>query len=101
MNKNEKAEALESDGLKTNLLGLTNKPNQTNSKEKRFVMTNHKPNRNKFQYHCSFCACELHDDGLRFNGVGACPSCDDLAHLWVKSLREHAANYFNNLGVKK
>ena len=55
----------------------------------------------RFQYHCSFCACELHDDGLRFDGVGACPSCDDLAHLWVKSLRQYAANYFNNLGVRK
>ncbi len=57
--------------------------------------------RKKFQYHCSFCACELPDDGLRFNGVGACPACNDLAHLWVNSLREHAANYFNNLGVKR
>jgi putative DNA primase/helicase len=41
------------------------------------------------------------DYGLRFNGFGACPACDDLAHLWVKSLREHKANYFNNLGVKR
>ncbi len=66
--------------------------------DKRLTMTNHKPIRNKFQYHCSFCACELHDDGLRFNGVGACPACDDLAHLWVMSFRQYAANYFNNLG---
>ena len=58
-------------------------------------------NKKRFQYHCSFCACELAIDGWRFNGVGACPSCDDLAHLWVNSLREHAANYFNNLGVRK
>ncbi len=65
------------------------------------TMTNNKLTRNNFQYHCSFCACELADDGLRFNGVGVCPACDDLAHLWVKSLREHAANYFNNLGVRK
>jgi hypothetical protein len=64
------------------------------------TMDNNTPTRNKFQYHCSFCACQLKDDGLRFNGVGACPACDDLARLWVNSLREHAAHYFN-LGVRK
>lgn len=69
--------------------------------DKGLSMNNHKLYQNKFQYHCSFCTCELHDDGLRYNGVGACPSCDDLAHLWVKSLRQYAANYFNNLGVKR
>ncbi len=78
-----------------NIAGIADLENQLTT------MTNHKPNQYKFQYHCSFCACELHDDGLRFNGVGACPACDDLAHLWVKSLREHAANYFSNLGVRK
>ena len=65
------------------------------------TMDNNTPIQNKFQYHCSFCALELPSDGLRFNGVGACPACDDLAHLWVDSLREHAANYSNNLGVKR
>jgi hypothetical protein len=54
----------------------------------------------RFQYHCSFCACELPADGLRFNGVGACPACDELARLWVNSLREHTANYFSNSEVK-
>lgn len=73
------------------------KINLTNS----ITMNNNTPTRNKFQYHCSFCACELHDDGVHFNGVGACPSCDDLAHLWVNSLDAHTANYFNNLGVRK
>jgi hypothetical protein len=68
--------------------------------ENQSTMKNLTTTQYKFQYHCSFCACELHDDGLRFNGVGACPACDDLAHLWVKSLRQYAANYFN-LGVKK
>lgn len=66
-----------------------------------FTMNNNTPIKNIFQYHCSFCACELSSDGLRFNGVGVCPACDDLAHLWVKSLRQYAANYFNNLGVRK
>ena len=69
--------------------------------ETELTMQNLTTTQNVFQYHCSFCACELHDGGLRFGGVGACPSCDDLAHLWVNSLREHAANYFNNLGVRK
>jgi hypothetical protein len=58
-------------------------------------------NKLQFQYHCSFCACELLDRGLRFQGVGACPACNDLAHLWVDSLRDYEANYFNNLGVRK
>ncbi len=57
--------------------------------------------RNKFQYRCSFCACELLNDGLRFKGVGACPACNDLAHLWVDALRGYEANYANNLGVRK
>ncbi len=52
---------------------------------------------NNFQYHCSFCACELSNNSVRFNGVGACPACDGLAHLWVNSLRRYAANYKNNL----
>ncbi len=85
--KNEKANARHI-GSNTNLT-------------KRSTMKNLTTTQYKFQYPCSFCACELLDDGLRFNGVGACPACDDLAHLWVKSLQEHAANYFNNLGVKK
>ncbi len=72
-----------------------------NIRLKGLTTTNHKPNTIIFQYHCSFCARELSKDGLRFNGVGACSACDDLAHLWVNSLREHAANYSNNLGVRK
>ena len=86
MNKNK--------GDAGNIAGFINLENQ--STVKNLTTTQY-----RFQYHCSFCACELADDGLRFNGVGACPSCDDLAHLWVKSLRQYAANYFNNLGVKK
>jgi hypothetical protein len=77
-----------------NTPGLTELDNQ-------LLMENLTPNTIKFQYHCSFCACELPDDGARFNGVGACPACDDLAHLWVNSLRQYAANYSNNLGVRK
>ncbi len=67
----------------------------------KLTMNNHTPIQNKFQYHCSFCACELSNDSVRFGGVGACPVCDDLAHFWIDSLREYAANYFNNLGVRK
>ena len=67
----------------------------------KLIMHNHTPTRNKFQYHCSFCACELSNNSVRFNGVGACPACNDLAHLWVNSLRRYAADYKNNLGVRR
>ena len=69
--------------------------------DKGLSMNNNKLHQKKFQYHCSFCACELANDSVRFNGVGACPACNDLAHLWVDSLRGYEANYFNNLGVRK
>ena len=69
--------------------------------ENELLMNNNTPTQNKFQYHCSFCACELSNDSVRFNGVGACPACNDLAHLWVDSLRGYEANYSNNLGVRK
>ncbi len=69
--------------------------------ENGLTMDNNTPNQNNFQYHCSFCLRELPSGGHRFNGFGACPACDDLAHLWVDSLREYEANYFNNLGVRK
>ncbi len=89
MMKNEKAIISAKDyGSKTNLKNT-------------LTMNYLTPTQNKFQYHCSFCACELSNNSVRFNGVGACPACDDLAHLWVKSLRQYAANYANNLGVRK
>jgi hypothetical protein len=69
--------------------------------ELELTMPNLTRNQNVFQYHCSFCACELVSDSVRFNGVGACPACNDLAHLWVDSLRGYEANYKNNLGVKR
>ncbi len=81
---------------KANARHIGSNTNLTN----RLPMINNTTTQNYFQYSCSFCACELHDDGLRFNGVGACPACNDLAHLWVKSLRQYAANYFN-LGVSE
>ncbi len=100
MKKNEKTVISAKDyGSNKNLIDeRTNQPNQLNSKENQLDMENLTTALNKFQYHCSFCASELADDGLRFIGVGACPAYDDLAHLSVKSLREHAANYFNNSG---
>ena len=86
MNKNKAVSA--KDGSNTDLI-------------KQLTMTDLIPKQNNFQYHCSFCACELISDSVRFDGVGACPACNDLAHLWVNSLREHAANYSNNLGVRR
>jgi hypothetical protein len=65
------------------------------------TMINNTPNQNKFQYECSFCLRELPSGGHRFNGFGACPRCYRLAHLFVDALRDHRANYFNNLGVRK
>ncbi len=97
MTKNEKGISAK-DALKNLTNDLTMK---INSNGEPISMNNNTPTRNLFQYHCSFCACQLKVDGLRFDGVGACPACDDLAHLWVNSLREHAARYFNNLGARK
>ncbi len=96
---NEKAEALESDGLNTNLTNrLTNK---TNSKENQFIMNDNTTNIIKFQYRCSFCWRELPNGSTHFDGFGACPRCFRLAHTFVDALRGHEANYFNNLGVRK
>ncbi len=72
-----------------------------NSKRELIPIENHNTPRNLFQYHCSFCWRELPNNSIRFAGFGACPACNNLAHLWVNSLREHAANYFSNLGVRK
>jgi hypothetical protein len=97
--KNEKRRHRANDAVLDDLEhGLTNK---INSKENQLVMNRITQNKSKFQYSCSFCACELPIGGTRFNGVGACAACNDLAHLWVDSLRDHEANYFNNLGVRK
>ncbi len=57
--------------------------------------------RNKFQYYCSFCWRTLPTGSTRFNGIGACPKCFNLAHVFVDALRGHRANYLNNLGVRK
>ncbi len=57
--------------------------------------------RNKFQYNCSFCWRTLPTGSTRFNGIGACPKCFNLAHRFVDALRGHRANYSNNLGVRK
>ncbi len=97
MNKNEKGNA--GNIALNNLERRLN--NKINSNGESISMSNHTPTQYKFQYHCSFCTCELADNGLRFNGVGACPACNDLAQLWVDSLRGYEANYFNNLGVRK
>ncbi|MGI8555496.1 MAG: hypothetical protein ACR2LT_03965, partial [Pyrinomonadaceae bacterium] len=83
--KNEKAVAETTAQTRTDKQ-LTNQ--QINSKGESISMNTIPQNKLQFQYHCSFCACELPDDGLRFSGVEACPACDDLAHFWVDSLRD-------------
>ncbi len=64
-------------------------------------MTNLIPKQNIFQYDCSFCLRELPSGGIRFAGIGACPLHFILAERLINSLREHRANYFSNLGVRK
>ncbi len=59
------------------------------------------PNRIKFQYFCSFCAGELFNNSILFRGVGACPACNELAHYWVKSLREYDALNCLKFGGRK
>lgn len=76
------------DALNTNLNTRTN-------------MNDNTPTQNKFQYECSFCLQNLQKGGIRFDGIGACLRCYQLAHTFVDALREHRANYFNNLGVRK
>lgn len=73
----------------------------SNKLTERKLQANTTPKQNNFQYECSFCLRELPSGGIRFAGIGACPSCNNLAHFWIDSLREHAANYPNNLGVKR
>ncbi len=85
--KSEKANALN--------IGSNKKLNKT------ITMHNHTPKQFTFQYTCSFCQCELPDGGVCFNGIGACPACNDLAHRWIKSLWEHWVNYYLNLGVRR
>ncbi len=96
MNSNEKGIFCR-DALKNLERGLTKK---LISKEKS-TMKKYKPNTIKFQYYCSFCFRELPDNSFRFNGIGACPPHYALAFRFVDALREHVANYFSNLGVRK
>ncbi len=94
MHKNEKAEALESNGSNTR----TGNQRKINSQENQ-LMNNSNTNQKFFQYYCSFCWRELPNGSTRFNGIGACPVCFNLAHVFVDALRGHRAHYFNNLGV--
>jgi hypothetical protein len=58
-------------------------------------------NQNIFQYKCSFCWRELPNNSIRFKGIGACPLHFEIARKLIEGLREHAANYRRNLGVRK
>jgi hypothetical protein len=81
-------------GIATNDASNTNLQNG-------LTMTKYKLKTNNFQYECSFCLCELPDDGLRFDGIGACPLHFSLAERLINGLRKHRANYFLNLGVRR
>lgn len=86
--------------MKNEKRSACNTPGFINS-EHELLMHNNTLNQNKFQYDCSFCLRELPSGGHRFDGIGACPKCFNLAHLFVDALRGHRANYFSNLGVRK
>lgn len=50
---------------------------------------------------CSFCRGEMSDDSIRFKGIGACPKCFRLSHIFVDSLRRCRREYSKRFGVKK
>ncbi len=85
-----------------NIAELINlEPELTKPIQSRIDMKNLTTTTNRFQYPCSFCARELPNGGIRFDGIGACPNCNRLAHQLVNALRMHRTNYFSNLGVKR
>ncbi len=60
-----------------------------------------KPSHIPRQYLCSFCWRELPNNSIRFNGIGACPKCFKLSHLFVDSLRQHKRKYSKRFEVKR
>lgn len=60
-----------------------------------------KPIQFKRQYLCSFCWRTLPNNSLRFNGIGACPVCFKLSHLFVDSLRLNEREYEERFGGQK
>ena len=69
--------------------------------DKNFDQSNFKPSRFPRQYLCSFCWRELSNNSVRFNGIGACPVCFKLSHLFVDSLRRHRREYSKRFEVKR
>jgi len=68
---------------------------------KNFDQSNFKPFRIQRQYVCSFCWRTLPKNSVRFNGIGACPKCFKLSHLFVNSLRRHRREYSKRFEVKR
>ncbi len=69
--------------------------------DKNFDHSNFKPSRFPRQYPCSFCWRELPNNSVRFNGIGACPNCFKLSHLFVDSLHRHRREYSKRFEVKR
>ncbi len=74
---------------------------KTKGLEKTFNQSNLKSKHISRQYLCSFCWRELPNNSVRFKGIGACPKCFKLSHLFVDSLRAHQREYSKRLEVKK
>ncbi|MBA4121339.1 MAG: hypothetical protein H0X72_02600 [Acidobacteria bacterium] len=74
---------------------------ETKGLDKNFDQSNFKPSRFPRQYLCSFCWRELSNNSVRFNGIGACPVCFKLSHLFVDSLRRHRREYSKRFEVKR
>ena len=74
---------------------------ETKGLHKNFDQSNLKPSLFPRQYLCSFCWRELPNNSVRFNGIGACPSCFRLSHLLVDSLRRYRHEYSKRFEVKR
>ena len=76
---------------------------ETIGSNKNFDQNDYKPSRflRQYLYFCSFCWRELSNNSVRFNGIGACPVCLKLSHLFVDSLRQYRREYSKRFEVKR
>lgn len=74
---------------------------ETKGLDKNFDQSDSKPSLFPRQYLCSFCWRNLPNNSVRFNGIGACPSCFKLSQKLANGLREHRREYAKRFKVKK
>ena len=65
------------------------------------TITEFTTNSAKFQYNCSFCHRQLGNNSVIFGGIGACPKCFRLSHLFVNRLRRYRREYSKRFEVKR